>query len=107
MNKQLVFLAETGADGGCEKDVQCAHRGGLSGSIIKLEYIPDARVPYESGAAAKFSAANSGAELLSVVLDGREIWQPEGLPVLVNEPIRVVITNAGKGKSGSFVITAK
>jgi hypothetical protein len=38
---------------------------------------------------------------------GRAEWKFDGTVVLNNEPIKVVVTNGGKDRSGSFIVTCK
>ena len=105
-NKQVVFVVNTDKDGNAEYDAKCALRGCLDGKIKSIQYIPDNRLPYDSGVSFSFSGATSGEEVLKVSdVTERTEWNPDAS--LANEPIKVVIENGGKGRSGSFVVTTE
>ena len=102
MPKQAVFIVNTGADGSAE----AFSPPQLSGPVKSIEYITDGRIPYEAGASFKFTGETSGAAVLEVEgVQGRATWDASG--VLDNERLRVAITNGGKGRSGSFVVTTE
>ena len=105
MAKQVVFLVVTDQDGNAEKDAACAHAGPLSGRVKSIEYITDNRLPFEPTVSFKFSGATSGVEVFSVAnVAARATWPLDG-PVLESEPIKVVVTDGGKGRAGTFVVT--
>src|SRR4051794_32437222 len=106
MAKQIVFIATTGADGAAEAQGFCKSDGPLDGPVKSIKYIPDNRLPFEPTVSFKFTGADTGADVFEVKnVAGRDEWNPPGQPVLENEPIKVVVTDGGKGRSGAFVVT--
>lgn len=106
MAKQVVFIVTTGAEGTAEAQGFCKSHGPLDGPVKSIQYIPDNRVPFEPTVSFEFSGADSKVPVFTVKeVEGRDEWFPPGSPELVNEPIKVVVTNGGKGRSGSFVVT--
>ena len=102
MAKQAVFLVFIGSTG----DGEGVSPPKLHGKIKSIQYITDNRVPFEPTVSFKFTGETSGREILEAVgVAGRQTWEPEG--TLENERIKVSITNGGKGKSGSFVVTCE
>ena len=98
MYKQCVFLVNTGADGSATVLSPCC----LVGQFKSIEYITDGRVPYDAGAQIAFGG--EGREpALTVEANGRDTWTPDG--ELKNERLQVTVTNGGKGRSGSFLVT--
>lgn len=105
MNKQLVFLARTDRDGNATKDAVCANHGGLSGKVKQVEYLTDNRIPYDAGFSVQITGSLSNAAVFAADdVTGRQTWNIDG-PILDGEPIRVVVSKAGQGKCGSFVVT--
>lgn len=102
MPKQAVFIVNTGADGSAE----AFSPPKLNGQVKSIVYITDGRIPYDAGATFVFTGETSGAAVLTVEsVDGRATWDAAG--VLKDERLKVAITNGGKGKSGSFVVTTE
>jgi hypothetical protein len=63
--------------------------------------------PFEDTVSFVFTGADTEVPVLSVEnVDARQTWNIDG-PVLENEPIKVVVTNGGANRSGSFVVTCK
>lgn len=103
-NKQLVFVVITDKDGNADKSFACSIKGGLSGTVSKVEYITDSRVPFEPKATLKLHAGDSETPFLEAELNDRQIWLIDG-PKMSGEPVRCVVTGGGKGRGGSFVVT--
>lgn len=102
MKKDVVFIVTTGADGNAE--VEAPHA--LDGRISKIEYISDNRIPFEPTVSFQFVGAKSGNPIHAADnVDGRFKAQPSGQ--LDNEPIKVIVTNGGRGRSGSFHVTTE
>jgi hypothetical protein len=107
MVKQVVFIVTTGPDGSAVAQGFCKSSGPLDGPVKSIQYITDNRVPFEPTVSFSFTGADTGVEVLTVEsVEGRQTWNIDG-PELKNEPIKVVVTNGGKGRSGSFVVTCK
>lgn len=107
MAKQVVFIVTTGADGSAEAQGFCKSNGPLDGKVASIQYLTDNRVPFEPTVSFSFTGADTGVKVLDVEnVDGRQTWSLDG-PVLQNEPIKVIVTNGGKGRAGSFVVTCK
>ncbi len=107
MAKQVVFIVTTGADGSGEAQGFCKSAGPLDGKVVSIQYLTDNRVPFEPTVSFAFTGADTDVEVLNVeAVEGRQTWNLDG-PELKNEPIKVVVTNGGKGRAGSFVVTCK
>lgn len=104
MSKQVVFFVTTGADGGGEAAGSCKSRGGLVGNVKSIEYITDNRVPFEIKAVADFYVGDAKEPFATVNLEGRTEVLING-PQFKGEPVRCVVSDAGKGRSGAFVVT--
>lgn len=108
MSKQVVFIVNTGADGIGDAQGFCKNAGPLDGKVTSIQYLTDNRVPFEPTVSFRFTGADTGVKVLDVEhVDGRQLWAIENGPELNHEPIKVVVTNGGKGRSGSFVVTCK
>lgn len=98
--KQAVFLAYTGASG----DGEAYSPPKLNGTVKRIDYITDNRVPFADGVSFIFSGKDSKREVLTTdAVSGRQSWEPG--TSLENEQIKVAIVGGGQGKSGSFVVT--
>ncbi len=107
MSKQVVFIVLTGAEGTGEAQGFCKCHGPLDGKVREIQYLTDNRVPFEPTVSFSFTGADTGVKVFDVEgVDGRQTWNLDG-PELKNEPIKVVVTNGGKGRAGSFVVTCK
>ncbi len=107
MSKQVVFIVNTGAEGTGEAQGFCKSHGPLDGKVREIQYLTDNRVPFEPTVSFEFSGADSKTPVFKAEnVDSRETWNLDG-PELKNEPIKVVVTNGGKGRAGSFVVTCK
>lgn len=108
MAKQVVFIVNTGSEGTAEAQGFCKSHGPLDGKVVSIQYLTDNRVPFEPTVSFAFTGADTKVEVFSVEgVEGRQTWNIENGPELKNEPIKVVVTNGGKGRSGSFVVTCK
>ena len=106
-NKQLVFLITTGAAGTGQTDAACAVKGGLTGRVTQIEYITDSQRTFDDGACFEFTGALTQTPIFKVEgVDDRMTWAIDG-PELDGEPVRCVVSKAGNGKVGSFVVTCK
>jgi hypothetical protein len=108
MAKQVVFIVTTGEDGKGEGQGFCKMAGPLDGQVVSIQYINDRMATFESTASFVFTGADSGKPVLEVEnVDGRQTWNIENGPTLENEPIKVVVSNGGANRAGSFVVTCK
>jgi hypothetical protein len=108
MAKQVVFIVTTDKDGNAEAQGFCKSHGPLDGQVKSIQYLTDNRVPFEPTVCFEFSGAESKVPVLKVEkVEALATWDIDAVAVLKMEPIKVVVTNGGKGRAGSFVVTCK
>lgn len=107
-NKQIVFLVAAGPEGSGQKDAACAVKGGLTGKVVSIQYITDGARTYDKTANFVFTGALTATPIFSAEnVSERMTWNLENGPDLDGEPVRCVVTGAGAGNVGSFVVTCK
>lgn len=101
-HKDVVFIVNTDAEGKAEVTAPRP----LDGRVVKIEYITDNRLPFDPAVKFEFFGAKKNTPIhVAEAVDDRAKWQPSG--VLDNEPIKVIVTGGGKGRSGSFHVVTE